>query len=159
MKKTGKINLGLFALITFSFLLPFVKISCNEDVVTKLSGTQLAFGTTIEKHETLDGKTREIKSEKTALYSFCIAVIGIILSYIFAKTKMQAVKSAIIVCSISGVICLYLLSVELDKQVLQRNVLTIEYEIGYYIAFVGFISAFVLNLIPERGGNEVKKDT
>ena len=148
MKINGKINLGLYVLIAFSFLLPFVKISCGEQEIVKLTGRELALGTTIERQGMFGyPEKQKVELEQNALNTLIVTVVGIIFSLLLFKRGDKSINIVSLILGIIGGLFLYLLSSKLDEEAAQKS-FKITYEIGFYFALFGNIAILILNLIP-----------
>lgn len=60
---------GIFLLAALFFFLPFVTVSCNHEVVAKLSGTDLAFGRTVASGG-FYSQPHAVPTENTILLAF-----------------------------------------------------------------------------------------
>lgn len=148
MRINGKVNLGLFALVALSFLLPFVKISCGEQEMIKLTGRELALGTTIERQGMFGYQEKQkVDLEQNALNALIVAVIGIIFSFLLLNRKDKTINIISVVFGFIGGLFLYLLSSKLDEEAAQKS-FKINYEVGFYFALFCNIAIFILNLLP-----------
>lgn len=148
MRINGKVNLGLFALVALSFLLPFVKISCGEQEMIKLTGRELAFGTTIERQGMFGYQEKQkVDLEQNALSAWIVAVVGVIFAFILLKRNDKTINIVSLILGIIGGLFLYLLSSKLDEEAAQKS-FKITYEVGFYLTLFGNIAILILNLLP-----------
>ena len=148
MRINGKVNLGLFVLVALSFLLPFVKISCGEQEMIKLTGRELAFGTTIERQGMFGYQEKQkVDLEQNALSAWIVAVVGVIFAFILLKRNDKTINIVSLILGIIGGLFLYLLSSKLDEEAAQKS-FKITYEVGFYLTLFGNIAILILNLLP-----------
>ena len=136
---------SIFILVLICFFLPFTKISCAGEEVMTLTGFQLVTGTTIEVGGgTENRKTERIDPEPYAIWAFGAGIVGLVLSFI--KSRGSKILPAII--GVVGAVSLLLLKSKLDRDVLREGegAFHIEYQFGFWLAFILFFSAVVLNI-------------
>jgi len=141
---------SIFILVLICFFLPFTKISCGGEEVMSFTGFQLVTGTTIEVGGGIvgkgieDRKTERVDPEPYAIWAFGAGIVGLVLSFI--KSRGSKILSAII--GIVGAVSLLLLKSKLDRDVLRagEGAFHIEYQFGFWLAFILFFSAVFLNI-------------
>jgi len=114
------------------------------------TGFQLVTGTTIEVGGGIvgkgieDRKTERVDPEPYAIWAFGAGIVGLVLSFI--KSRGSKILSAII--GVVGAVSLLLLKSKLDRDVLRagEGAFHIEYQFGFWLAFILFFSAVFLNI-------------
>lgn len=140
-----KISASVFGLILVCFLLPFVTVSCQNTPVVRLNGFNLAIGTTINTPSPLDGspKINRIPGEAFATGALLCATIGVATSFLKPKksTVIPAVSGGL------GFLFLLFLKSKLEDDILRQGtgMLMIDFQSGYWLAFLLFIGATALN--------------
>lgn len=144
MEVFKKFSPALYALIIFSFLLPFFNLSCGDHKVMSVTGLQIITGTEYEQQNMFGGndKTTKIKAEPLAIFAFLAAIAGLVI--VFIKMKNVSLLSTII--SVAGAIFLFLLKNKLDNDIISQGqgMIKIEYEFGYWFALLLFIASAVI---------------
>lgn len=136
----SKVSPVLFVVTVLCFLLPFVTVSCNGTKVATLSGTELAFGTTIEQPQ-IFGQARvkqRTDVEPVATIAFLIAIAGIVVGFLAARVPLaSAITGAL------GALFLLILMSKLSSDVGKQaqGVFQIEYGAGFIMALLLFIAA------------------
>jgi len=145
-----KLSPAIFVIILICFFLPFVSASCGGQKLVTLSGVQLVTGTTVEgsrPSEDIFGTERErqkVDAEPLAISALITTLVGLGLS--FLKNRRSAIAPAI--AGAATVILLLTLKYKLDNDVLKEGegMIQIEYNFGFWLAFLFSILAVVLNL-------------
>jgi hypothetical protein len=128
-----RLPLFSFAAAAVSFLLTFVTFSCQGKAVAKLTGTQLALGTTVEGS---GQQSKKIDPEPLALIALATAILGFALTFGGVTTKTLTILSGA-----GGVICLFLLKSKLESNILKEGggIIQIDFGAGFWIAVVAFV--------------------
>jgi hypothetical protein len=156
MDQIKKFSPAAFIIIIFCFFLPFVNLTCSGQTVMTLTGIQLITGA---EYKPLDQKemfgedqsgqqTRQLTSSQNidaqpmALFALVAAILALAISFI--KKKIPALICMII--SVLGAISLLLLKGNLDGDATMQGqgIVQIEYQLGYWLAFLLFIIGAVL---------------
>ena len=136
---------AIFGVVLICFFLPFISVSCGAQKVVTLSGVQLVTGTTIEQPDLFgEGQQAEtMDGEPLAILAFLSAVAGLGLS--FLKGRKVAIAPA--VSGAAGSVLLLLLKSRIDNEVLSQGggMIQVEYEIGFWLTILVFLSAAGLN--------------
>ena len=140
----------VFVIVLICFFLPFVTVSCGGEKMATLSGVQLITGTSVEgsgSSEDVFGtkkETRKVDTEPLAIVALITTLAGLGLS--FLKNRRSAIGPAI--AGAATVIFLLLLKYKLDSDILTEGegVLRMEYNFGFWLAFLFSIIAVALNL-------------
>ncbi len=138
------ISPAIFGIALLFFLLPWVELSCQGHKVVSVNGFQLATGTTIERQKT--------KGEALAVIALLSTIAGLILC--FLKHRMK--NLILIVVSGLGTIMLLLLRVKLDGDILRegRGMVQLNYNAGYYLTLLSFLSVIGINAYSKYGGGK-----
>jgi hypothetical protein len=135
----SKVSPVLFIVTVLCFLLPFITVSCNGQKVATLSGTDLAFGTSIEQPQMFGRPIKQhTDAQPIATIAFLIAIAGIAVGFLAARVPLASAITG-------GLGALFLLilmgklSSDVGKQV--QGVLQIEYGAGLIMALLLFIAA------------------
>lgn len=130
-----KFSPAIFGIVIICFFLPFINISCSGQKIATLSGIQLVSGTTMEG--------RKINPEPWAVVAFISSIAGLGLS--FMKSRKSSILAA--VSGAIGVISLLLLKAKIDNDMLKKGkgVIQVEYDLGFWLTFLLFLSAIGLN--------------
>lgn len=143
-----KLSPALFVLIIICFFMPFVNLSCSGQTIMSLTGFQLITGADI-KDQNMFGdingtqtKQEKVESQPLALFALLAAIAGLGLSFI--RKKSLAIVNVVI--SALGAVFLLLLKFNLDgdAELGGQNVITLDYQAGYWLAFLLFLAGAVL---------------
>lgn len=154
---TRKLSPAIFGIVIICFFLPFVNVTCQGQKVASFSGFQLVGGTTIEQSGGWGGKqVRNVSGEPLALFALLASISGLALS--FYKHDKSAIAPAVV--GGIGLILLLVLKSKLDNDILKQGggMLQLEYSAGFWIAFILYLAAIVLNgFIFSQGKREIGK--
>lgn len=148
MEPIKKLSPALFVLIIICFFMPFVNLSCSGQTIMSLTGFQLITGADI-KDQNMFGdvngtqtKQEKVDSQPLALFALIAAIAGLGLSFI--RKKSLAIVNVVI--SALGAVFLLLLKFNLDSdaELSGQNIITLDYQAGYWLAFLLFLGAVVL---------------
>lgn len=143
-----KLSPALFVLIIICFFMPFVNLSCSGQTIMSLTGFQLITGADI-KDQNMFGdingtqtKQEKVESQPLALFALLAAIAGLGLSFI--RKKSLAIVNVVV--SALGAVFLLLLKFNLDgdAELGGQNVITLDYQAGYWLAFLLFLAGAVL---------------
>ena len=150
MDALKKFSPGFYGVIILCFFLPFVNLSCSGQKIMSLSGFQLITGSEVKSDGMFgdlsnQGETKEkneVDPQPLALLALVAALVGLGLS--FVKKKMIALTNVVI--SALGFIFLILLKINLDGDVelSGQNVITLDYQLGYWLAVLLFVGSAVI---------------
>lgn len=156
MDALKKFSPGFYGVIILCFLLPFVNLSCSGQEIMSLSGLQLITGSEVKADGMLDGLSNmgetqendEVDPQPLALFALISAAAGLGLSFI--RIKMIALLN--VVLSVLGFIFLILLKINLDGEVelSGQNVITLDYQLGYWLAVIIFLGSAVIQWLIFR---------
>ena len=140
---------AIFVLALLCFLLPWVDLSCQGQQIARFTGLDLLIGTTAQ------GK--RVEKEPLAGVAFGVALLGLAVS--LWKGKKGALGSAL--AGGLGVAVLFLLKSKLDKNALENRggAVHLDYLVGFYLLWLLFLLALVLNvyyLMPGKGPPDKK---
>lgn len=128
--------------------MPFVNLSCSGQTIMSLTGFQLITGADI-KDQNMFGdingtqtKQEKVESQPLALFALLAAIAGLGLSFI--RKKSLAIVNVVV--SALGAVFLLLLKFNLDgdAELGGQNVITLDYQAGYWLAFLLFLAGAVL---------------
>lgn len=148
MEPIKKLSPALFVLIIICFFMPFVNLSCSGQTIMSLTGVQLITGADI-KDQNMFGETNstqtqddKVDAQPLALFALITALVGLGISFI--RKKSLAIINVIV--SALGAIFLLLLKFNLDgdAELSGQNVITLDYQAGYWLAFLLFLAGAVL---------------
>jgi len=145
-----KLSPAIFVIILICFFLPFVSASCGGQKLATLSGVQLVTGTTVEGARPSEDifraekATQKVDTEPLAISALITTLVGLGLS--FLRARRSAIAPAI--AGAATVILLLALKYKLDNDVLKEGegMIQIEYNFGFWLAFLFSILAVALNL-------------
>jgi zinc ribbon protein len=140
----SKVSPILFLVTVLCFLLPFITVSCNGQKIASLTGTELAFGSSVEQPQIFGGATakRHIDAEPIATIAFLCALAGIAVGFLVAR--MPLVSG--IVGAVGTLFLLILMgkiSGDAGKQA--QGLLQIDYGPGFILSVLLFIAATAWN--------------
>jgi hypothetical protein len=159
MDSIKKFSPAAFAIIIICFFLPFVNLTCSGQTVMSLTGIQLITGAEYkpqgmfnqeemfdnqpEQQTGLKTSGQDIEAQPMAFFALLFAVVGLILSFI--KNRIMAIICT--VASVLGAVCMLLLKANIDGDASMQGqgVIQIEYQFGYWLAFLLFIAVAVLS--------------
>lgn len=127
-----KVSPSLFILVIICFLLPFANISCAGHTES-LAGIDLLTGFTVADSD--------VPPNPLAIIAVVAALIGAIL-YFLKNTAAHVIQT---VLGILGIICLVALKILFTEGANDKG-LEVEWIIGYYMAFISFISATAFSI-------------
>jgi len=137
---------SFFLIVLISFFLPFVSFTCQSQKIVTLTGIQLVTGAEIKQSNMFGSKNRieKINSEPYAVVAFLSGIFAFVFS--FVRGKGSSIISAI--GAGVGFVFLLLLKFKLDNDALREGegLIQVDYQIGYYMAFLFFILAILLNI-------------
>ncbi len=143
----------MFALILICFFLPFITISCQGSPVIKMSGLQMATGVEMaDPSASLNSafggvpstpKTQKIPGTPAVGITFCLAGVGLATSLLL-KNRQRYLAQAI--AGGLGVLLLLWVKSSTDDAVLkQGGIIQVNYDAGFWLAFLLFLGATGLN--------------
>lgn len=155
MKDKAKvISPAIYGIALICFFLPFIDVSCSGQKIGSFTGIQLVTGITIEQSVMWEeGRAQKVDREPLAIAAFISAFMGLGLSFI--KSRKSSIAPAVM--GAAGVILLLLLKSKIDSEVLRQGegMIQVEYGIGFWLTFLSFLSAAVLNVVlamQSKGG-------
>jgi hypothetical protein len=155
MDVVKKFSPAVFGLIVFCFVLPFVNLTCSGQTVMTLTGFQLITGADFEPNmfnqqgmfddqgtQNQPASEDGVEPQPMALFAFLAAVLCLAIS--FVKKKTTALLCMII--SASGGVFLLLLKISMDGDASTsgEGIVQLEYQFGYWFAFLLFIAGAVI---------------
>jgi zinc ribbon protein len=140
----SKVSPVLFLVTVLCFLLPFITVSCNGQKIASLSGTELAFGSTVEQPQMFGGGTakRHFDAEPMATIAFLCAIAGIAVGLLVARMPLVSA----IVGAVGTLFLLILMGkVSGDAGKQAQGLLEIDYGAGFILSLLLFIAATAWN--------------
>ena len=139
----SKVSPVLFLVTVLCFLLPFITVSCNGQKIASLSGTELAFGSSVEQPSPFGGATakRHVDAKPLATMAFLCAIAGIAVGFLVARMPLV---SAIVGAAGAGFLLILTSTVTGDAG-RQAVGLEIDYGAGFYLSLLLFIAATAWN--------------
>jgi len=140
----SKVSPVLFVVTVLCFLLPFITVSCNGEKIASLSGTDLAFGSSLEQPSPFGGATakRHIDAEPVATIAFLCAIAGIAVGFLLARMPLASA----IVGALGTLFLLILMGkVSGDAGKQAQGLLEIDYGAGFILSLLLFIAATAWN--------------
>jgi hypothetical protein len=141
------VSFGLFVLVLFCFMLPFARISCNNEEVSRATGYEVAFGTEIEARPNPSRDVESIPTGLDVVAIACLATAGVGIGLTLVRGRRGAVARAIL--SGHGMLFLLLLRVALRNRA-QENGVVLQMLAGYWAALALFFAVGVANLFSLR---------
>jgi hypothetical protein len=140
-----KLSPSIFGLILICFFLPFATISCQQQQLLSLTGVQLVTGTTIEEPSFFQSEAKQQKIPGEPLAAFALVSTCVGLGTSFLKSRKNAIIPAVV--GALGSVLLLSSKAKIDNEVLQqgRGLVQVEYGIGFWLSFLLFLVASVLN--------------
>lgn len=120
-----KVSIALFTVILICFMIPFVTVSCGAQNIATISGAQLITGTEIEG--------QQLEPQIMVIIAFLCAAGGLIVSF----SKPSGIG---VMFGGAGAILLFLFKQGLIKKA-QEQMVGVQFETGYWLAFILFIIA------------------
>jgi hypothetical protein len=146
-----RLSLAVFGLSILCFFLPFIHISCQGKRIETFKGIHLIVGKEITEvdmsflDESHRRPTRQrVEPELFAILAFLCASGGLALS--FLKGKGGSIGGGLVAAV--GIFTLLLLKLRIDSTIAKEGegLLQVEYGAGFYITFLLFLCAAILNL-------------
>jgi hypothetical protein len=153
VKDTSRpVSLGLFVLILLCFLLPFARISCNNQRVVQATGYEVAFGKEINAQPDTTGG-RASWQERAATPDFvaiaCLVATLVGIGLVLIKGRRGAIARAIF--SEHCVLFVLALWGEIWVRV-SSNSAQLKMLAGFWVTLALFAAACVANLLAIRRG-------
>ena len=145
MTKDKKLSLGTFVCAILFFFLPFAQVSCMGQGIAKLSGVQLAVGTTISQDDGFGHKQdRKLDGSLVALFAFVSALAGLALHLAGSKSAMPLRATA----AVAGVVLLLILKSQVESASARegQGLITVSFESGFYITLLLLAAGAAINL-------------
>jgi hypothetical protein len=135
----SKVSPVLFLVTVLCFLLPFITVSCNGQKVATLSGTDLAFGSTVEQPQVFGQPVKKrVDAEPIATIAFLIAVAGIAVGFLAARVPLASAITGGL-----GALFLFILMGKLSSDIGKnaQGIFQLDYDIGFIMAVILFVGA------------------
>ena len=145
-KSPKKFSPVVYGIIIFCFLLPFVKVSCQNQKIAEVSGIQLITGFKIEQPSMFEEKFEEKKEERVnpqplIIIPFICALIGFCFSFV-RKRKISIIPG---IGNIIGMISLFIFKSKMDTEALKGGgLIQVNYGIGYWLVLLFFIFMIII---------------
>lgn len=146
LRPAAKLSPAAFLLAVLSFALPFISVSCQRQAVAKLSGLELATGTTIHQPALL-GAPQEKKVEGLPIVAIALlAAVGGLVLAVLKQPKAQIGSTALAFVSAG---CLLMMRSELNSQITEQGMglLVVNYHSGFYLALLFLMLSAVLSFL------------
>ncbi len=130
-----------FAAVLVCFFFTFVNVSCQGTRVGSLSGTQLAFGTSIDSKDMWGSeKKQKVDPEPLATIALVAGVCGLALSFAGARTRFLTMLTGV-----AGGGLLLFLKLKMDEDITKQGdgLLQLDYQPAFILAVVLFFVAAV----------------
>jgi hypothetical protein len=161
------ISPALFGLGLFCFFLPFITVSCQQREVATLNGIELAGGKEIKTPAAFGQASRTKRTDGDPLAALAILSGLVGLGGSFIRVKKSAVIPA--GAGAAGFILLLMLQLKINDAISKESAaqglgligITYTYGLGYWLAFILYLSAMLVNiygLISEKDETDVSSD-
>jgi hypothetical protein len=133
-----------FVVAAISFMMPFMTVSCSAAKLT-FTGIDLSIGRTIEEPQLFGpAKEHRVPPEPLALAALAAAAAGAGV----ALVDRDPTRMASAALAAAGGLSLLGLKNKVDREAQQQafGLITVSYELGYWIALSGYAAAFLINL-------------
>lgn len=133
------VSATIYAGSLLCFFLPFATISCGGQPVLKLTGQQLALGTTLEQKDAFGREqSKRIDAEPHAAGAFVCCIAGLALS--FAGRRWVGATA---LCGVAGATGLLMLRQKLTEEirVQGQGMFQVQYETGLTLAVLLLLAA------------------
>nr|WP_320133102.1 hypothetical protein [uncultured Holophaga sp.] len=141
---------GLLILFLLAFLMPFLTLSCSGTRLMTMSGVQVAAGTNLTLPNPMTGEVQKEKvpGEPLAALACLLGILSLGLSFL----RGRAGKAATAVGSLLSLLALLLVKARLEQSALKQGpeLLSLQWEFGYWLALLAALAVCVLSFIPSR---------
>jgi hypothetical protein len=146
-------NPALFVVLIVCFLLPFVRVSCGNEVLIEASGMDIVTGTDYSKDRDKDSKDSGSDNYRyLVIIAFGFTVLGLLLSiFPLIKEMKNAHKIFFISLAAITVLCFILLIVYVymtDRSLKDtKNILNFELLYGFFVLEAFYLIIAVVNIL------------
>ncbi len=151
---SGKISSGLFGFVILCFFLPWFNVSCMNERVMTLSGSQLA-GITEIKEPSFDGRAKtKRKSEPLAVFVLLFAIAGLFAGFLGKTGHIASIASGCL-----GFAFVLILSSKLSDQAFKETggALKVNHEAGYWLVLLTLFGTVFLNSVALITNRDIEK--
>jgi hypothetical protein len=144
----ARVRSGIFALTALFYALPFLTLSCPGGAST-FTGVELAIGTDVEEPQMLGPpKSQHVDGEPLALAALACAVAGALIASMRGRVGRTG---SIVLASVGGVLLLAIQH-RVGTQVQEQGmgILSAKFELGYWLALLGYGLALLSALTARR---------
>ena len=143
----------VYVVVLGTFSLPWASVSCSGTEFMQVSGTDLVFGfeEPPEVSEATGPGDDRVTGEIWAILAALFAIAGIVLALLPLGVRSRYFVSG---AAILGVLSLIILKFKLESDLRGEagpefaGMLQLNWEIGYWIALLGFVAAIGLQFLP-----------
>jgi len=147
-------NPALFVILIVCFLLPFVRVSCGDEVLIEASGMDIVTGTDYSdnKDEEEDNESGSDNYRYLMIIAFGLTAVGILLTvFPLIKEMRNAQKVFFISIAVIAVLCFVLLIIYIyltDRSLKDtKNILEFELLYGFYILEAFYLITALVNIL------------
>lgn len=152
-----KFSPAIFWAILICFALPFINISCNNQIVKSFSGVKLVTGTTIYEPDMFGGVTpHRINPEFLAILAAICAVVGVV--FFFLKHRKAGLIRTIISWLGTALLLLLLNKVKNDVLRASGGMIGVSGGIGFWLSVFLFSGSGCFHFFIHRTLVEQKKE-
>ncbi len=136
------------------FLMPFSTLSCGGAKIVTLSGFQMATGTSVSMKSPVTDELKQevIKPEPLTALAGIAAIAAFGLALLKGKAGRLGLRAASLVCGA----CLLITKLKVEQDIVKQGhgMLTVQWEIGYWLALLAAIAALGVSFLSAKSGSE-----
>lgn len=162
LESLKRLSPAFFVVIVICFFLPFTTFTCSGSEMTLsginyVTGTEANYSATEEFSNML--QTEKVEPEPYIIGAFVLAILGVFLS--FMNVKKGALFN--LLAGFIGVLLLALFQLEIDNKIDKIDlkglgIITVDYNIGFWLAMILFIVILFSNLDYLRTKSKLNGD-
>lgn len=143
---------GLLGAVLLCFLMPFLTLTCGGGKLITMNGINMATGTSISSKDPWSGrvKTEKIQPEILVAVAGLAAIAALGLAFASGRSGQLASMLASSACAASLLLTKFKVEGDVVKQ--GQGVVGAQWEVGFWLALLGSISAAVVLFMNLRAG-------
>jgi len=141
---------GLLGAVLVFFLMPFMTLSCYGTKVITMSGVTMVVGDSIKSMDPLSGRrqVQKINPEPMAIVALAAAAVALGLAFVGGAAARKATVGVAGACALSLLVLMLKVNADVSKQ--GKEMLVVQWEIGFRLALLASLGAVVIHFLPAK---------